>query len=139
MGRARVLLAGTQQAIDTLHSIFGDELELIDARSIDEALARLDGGIDLIICSVRFDESRMFNFLQALHERSDARGIPVICCRTAPEALSREVRRAVEMALQALGVGTFIDLAALREQFDESIAGETLRQLAAAQLRGKRT
>ena len=134
-----MLLAGTQQAIDTLHSILGDELELIEARSIDEALARLDSGIDLIICSVRFDESRMFNFLQALHERSDTRGIPVICCRTAPEALSREVRRAVEMALQALGVGTFIDLAALREQFDESIAGETLRQLAADRLRGKRT
>jgi hypothetical protein len=133
-----VLLAGTQQAIDTMHSVFGDELELVEARSIDEALVCLEGGIDLIVCSVRFDESRMFNFLQALHERPNARSIPVICCRTAPEALSREVRRAVEMALQALGVGTFVDLAALREQFDESIAAETLRQLAARQLRDKR-
>ena len=133
-----MLVAGTQQAIETMHSIFGDELELIEARSIEEALARLDGSVELVICNVRFDESRMFNFLQALRERPNAHGIPVICCRTAPEALSREVRRAVEMALQALGVGTFIDLAALREQFDESIAAETLKQLAAAQLRGKR-
>ena len=84
--RPRVLLAGTAEAIDKFQALLGAEVEIIPARSVREALARADGDIDLILCNVRFDDSRMFDFLGALQEGA-YRHVPVVCFRNEPGSL----------------------------------------------------
>ena len=65
---------------------------MIAARSVKEALERLEPAPDLIISSVRFDES------------------PVVCCRIVPKPLSPAMYQSIETAAKALGVKAFMDI-----------------------------
>jgi response regulator RpfG family c-di-GMP phosphodiesterase len=136
--KPRVLIAGTQQAIDFLQEVLGRDFELLSATSIHEALYLLDPRVDLIICNVRFDDSRMFEFLHALQGTPAGHGVPVICCRMQPDPLSPRVRRAVEHALEALGITTFVDRPLLLERYHTAVVDEMLRQLVSDRLTGRR-
>jgi hypothetical protein len=130
--RPRVLIAGTPPAIDKLSAILGTGFEVLGAQSVGEALGRVDADIDLILCNVRFDDSRMFDFLQALKERPHR--APVICCRVFPPKFSPPVRQAIDMAVKALEVTEFVDLQELEQQLGGAPAGEKLRELVQAHL-----
>ena len=124
--RPRIVVAGTREAVGTIRRIAGDEADIIAAYSTDEALKRLDRGVDLIVCNLRFDESRMFDFLQAALSRMP--GIPIVCCRVSSTELGAGVRHAIEMALEAIGVDTFVDCASLYRDKGEAGAAEALRR-----------
>ena len=102
----RVLVAGTQDVIDVARAALGDaartapggELELATACSVTEALREVEGGVELVLCNVRFDDSRMFDFLGALNTMPGA-GPPVICCRVARAPMS-------PMAARSTAVGS---------------------------------
>jgi len=126
--RPRILVAGTQHAFELCRRVLGEEAEIVCAGSLREALARLDESISLIVCSVRFDESRMFEFLHAVQTHATASEIPVICVRTGRAALSRSTRDAIAAATEALGVHDFIDMHALEQRVGTGAAEETLRQ-----------
>lgn len=64
--KPRVLIAGTRQAVDVLSKVLGNDFELLSATSIAAALERLEEGVELVLCNVRFDDSRMFEFIHAL-------------------------------------------------------------------------
>jgi hypothetical protein len=84
--------------------------------------------------NVRFDESRMFEFLHALEGIPAARGVPIACCRLGPRPLAPRTRAAAELALQALGVDSFVDVALLRKQHGAPLAEETVRTTLIAHL-----
>jgi hypothetical protein len=133
--RPRVLVAGTRQGIASVREVLAGEAELIGAQSVVEALAEVDrGGLDLIICNIRFDDSRMFDFLGALGDRPTARGVPVICCRVLHRPLSVGARRAIALALEALGVAEFVDMQAIEEEQGTDAAKDALRRAARARL-----
>lgn len=136
--KPRVLIAGTRQAIDVLSKVLGNDFELLSATSIAAALERLEEGVELVLCNVRFDDSRMFEFMHALHDGPARRDVPVICCRTQPDPLSPNVRRAIEQALEALGVTTFVDRPLLLEQYPAAAVDDMLRQLVLDRLSGRR-
>jgi hypothetical protein len=132
--RRRVLVAGTQDVIDAVRAAFADELDLTTAYSVDEGLKRVASGAELVLCSVRFDDSRMFDFLGALNAMPGAAELPVICCRAVRTSMSAGSRRGIELALEALGVVAFIDLHEI-EQRDGAVAAQTaLRKLVMAHL-----
>src|SRR3954466_8538058 len=79
--RPRVLIAGTEIAIATCERLIGEAADVVAARSLAEALERIEPTVALIISSVRFDESRMFDFLTGLEARRDRCRAAVICCR----------------------------------------------------------
>ena len=106
----RVLVAGTQDAVDTARAALGGELELAAAYSVAEALKEVEGGVELVLCNVRFDDSRMFDFLGALNAMPRAKRLPVVCCRVARSPVSAGARRGIELALEALGVLAFLDM-----------------------------
>ena len=106
----RVLIAGTEIAIATCERLIGDAADCVEARSLADALERIDPTVTLIISSVRFDESRMFDFLTALEARRDRCRAAVICCRVVHEPLSDAMHGAIETATHALGVKAFFDL-----------------------------
>ena len=93
--RPRLLVAGTPEAFATLRALLGEHLELVWASSVKEALGLVDSDIALVICNVRFDESRMFDFLHEMQKRSAARKMPIICCRISPEPIALASRHAV--------------------------------------------
>jgi hypothetical protein len=133
--RRRVLVAGTQDVIDTARAALGEELELAAAYSVAEALQQMDGGVELVLCNVRFDDSRMFDFLGALNAMPGARRVPVICCRVARSPISGGARRGIELALEALGVRAFLDLHELESRDGPAAARAALRGMVMAHLR----
>jgi response regulator RpfG family c-di-GMP phosphodiesterase len=127
--RRRILVAGTSEAIEMLAGLLHEDADLIAARSVHEALGRFDAQpFDTVACNVRFDESRMFDFLQALRERPAGRRVHVVCFRLSGEALSPGARNAIASALEALGVPVFVDLPQLTVRSGTGVALEVLRQ-----------
>src|SRR5258708_7649101 len=118
--RPRVLIAGTPQALQVLGSLLRGDSDILCARSVKEALRLVDSSVDLIICNIRFDESRMFDFLHELQQRPWVEKIPVICCRIHGYPIPLASKHAIGLALVALGVATFVDLAQFRADHGES-------------------
>ena len=129
----RVLVAGTQEVIDAARAALGAELELATAYSVSEALRQVEGGVELVLCNVRFDDSRMFDFLGALNAMPRA-GPPVICCRVARGPMSAGARRGIELALEALGVVAFLDMYELESRDGPVAAHAALRAAVMARL-----
>ena len=127
--RPRVLVAGTQEVVDAVHAVFGGELQLTSAYSVAEALRQVERGVDLVLCNVRFDDSRMFDFLGALNAMPPARQVPVICCRMLRTPMSAGSRRGIELALEALGVVAFLDMHELEQKYGEPAAQAALRDV----------
>jgi hypothetical protein len=80
-----------------------------------------------VLCNVRFDDSRMFDFLGALNAMARS-GPPVICCRVARGPMSAGARRGIELALEALGVVAFLDMYELESRDGLSAAHAALRE-----------
>ncbi|HET7366666.1 MAG TPA: hypothetical protein VFJ70_24080 [Burkholderiales bacterium] len=129
--RPRILVAGTELAIAACQRILGEEAQVVAARSVAEALERLEPAPDLIISSVRFDESRMFDFLQQLRERCSS---PVVCCRIVPKPLSPAIYQSIETAAAALGVKAFMDMHTEIRRHGADEAERRLRSLIHAHL-----
>lgn len=127
--RPRVLVAGTQQAVERVRGLFGDEIELVAAYSVAEALSAFGRGIDLVLCHERFDDSRMFDFLGALPALPAARQVPVACCRLFHTPLSASASRGIALALEALGVAAFVDLYELEKQHGATAGEQALREI----------
>ena len=129
--KPRVLVAGTELAIATCQRILRGEAQVVAARSVAQALERLEPAPDLIISSVRFDESRMFDFLQALRNRCAA---PVLCCRIVEKPLSPAIYQSIETAAQALGVKAFFDMDTETRRHGAAEAERRLKRLIHAHL-----
>ena len=131
MAAMRVLVAGTSDAIEAVRmALQHDSAHIVAAYSVHEALqhcAREE--FDVIACNVRFDESRMFEFLQALMQRSPPCAGRILSFRTGPEPLAANTRHAIRQALEALGVARFVDLVQIEQHYDGPAAIETLRKM----------
>ena len=132
--RRRVLVAGTREVVDAARAALGGELELATAYSVAEALREVEGGVELVLCNVRFDDSRMFDFLGALNAMAHERRVPVICCRVARSPISAGSRRGIELALEALGVLAFLDMHELEQRDGPAAARAALREAVMARL-----
>lgn len=130
----RVLVAGSQDAVDAARAVLGGEFELAAAYSVTEALKEVERGVELVLCNVRFDDSRMFDFLGALNAMPRARRLPVVCCRVARSPVSAGARRGIELALEALGVLAFLDMHEVETRDGPEAAQAALRATVMAHL-----
>ena len=121
-------MAGTADAVEAVRDALRGEAEVVAAYSVKEALALFDeGGFDSVACNVRFDESRMFEFLQAVMERS--RGVRMVAFRVGATVMPATSRTAIRNALEALGVQRFVDLIQIGDEYGDDVALETLRKI----------
>lgn len=93
-----------------------DVAELISVHTIAlglQALERDGANVDLVICTVAFDESRMMEFLQAVKRRPAISGIPFLCMRVLPTILSDNIIESVRTACMDIGAVEFLDIAKL--------------------------
>jgi len=136
MDKPRLLVAGTPRAIRTIRQMLGDEVECIAACSLDEAIHSIEAHPDMILCNVRFDESRMIELLSATKQQPETRGIPFLCMRLAPMPAS--LRHGVEVAVLALGAVGFLDFSALELERGKDAAQQALREMVRAHLSASR-
>lgn len=132
MNKPRLLVAGTPMAIKTVQHLVGTEVDYLPARSMDDALHGFDKHPDMIVCNVRFDESRMLNLLQAAKESPATRETPFVCVRLAP--MPAAWKKGIEITVLALGAIAFVDLSSLEKDVGREAAEQQLRRLVLSHL-----
>ena len=87
-----------------------EHVRLIPIYTVVEAVELLesDADIAMIICTVYFDESRMFDLLRIAREKFAA--IPFVCCRLFESGLSQISAKHLAVAAETLGAAAFIDM-----------------------------
>ena len=80
-------------------------------RTLDEAKVSLSGhSFDLIVISVHFDESRMFDLLRYVRWQERHRATPVVCILTVDFTRHAIATEGLEIAVKALGGTSYLDL-----------------------------
>ncbi len=131
----RILLASTRDGADILrHALAPLDAETVCAFSKDEAARQLDRGVDLVVCSLRFDESRMLEFVaEAGRARPD---LPFVCCRVLDSDLPEPSLRAAVPAAGHLGAVAVLNLPELSEREGSERAERRLREAVLSNLHG---
>lgn len=130
----RVLLASTPSADLILRHILAPLAEIVSAYNHEEAIAQIEAGVDLVVCSLRFDESRM---LDLIAEMAGARPhLPFICCHVQESELPEGSLRAAFTAAGHLGAVAVVDLPRLVRASGELRAEAQLNACVRAHLHG---
>ena len=107
--RALVLIACEPSETEVLRALVPSDASVVTANSVQDAAQRIAQGVDAVICSMDFDDSRMLDLVRKAHaERPD---VPVLCCRVFGSRVSDLSLPAAATAAFSMGVGTFMDLA----------------------------
>jgi len=107
-GRCRLLVALTPMGYVHARRALQAAFDLVAAFSLQQAtIALKDGGIDAILCSIHFDESRMFDLLTAAAELAPS--VPFVCCAMLDSRLSPEYRDSLIASAKSNGARGFID------------------------------
>jgi len=106
--RPLILIACAPSEVATLERLVPRNAQVLRVSSVDEALARLELGVDAIVCSLQFDESRMLELAREAHARLP--DVPILCCNTQTSAVTRSWVHAAAIAAASLGAAAFIDI-----------------------------
>ncbi|HEY9677712.1 MAG TPA: hypothetical protein V6C76_06870 [Drouetiella sp.] len=105
----KILVADVPEGIARVAKCLGLRHDLVVAENVDQVMNKLETQpIDLILCGMHFDESRMFDLLNLV--KSDARWKykPFICIREVNSAIFDEAKSSIVMSANSLGA-CFID------------------------------
>jgi PleD family two-component response regulator len=93
------------------------EERLYFVRTLDEALRALQhDDFDLLIISVHFDDSRMFDLLRQVRTHGRNKAIPIICVREPGFGFTAISSRTLEVTCRALDANAFIDLTKIKDE-----------------------
>ncbi|HEY4540827.1 MAG TPA: hypothetical protein VIG66_00460 [Noviherbaspirillum sp.] len=135
--KLRILVAAAPSASGAIESALGDEHEVVRAENLSQAKQQLENVIDMTVCDLYFDDSRMFDLLRRAKADESTRTMPFLAIKTSDGALSATLRQGVEIACAALGAEKFIDLAQWEQSYGRPAAHERLRALVAHALQAK--
>src|SRR5690349_3161865 len=107
----KVVVACTSESRAVLDEALSDIAWPVMALSEDEAVSCLDREVRLLVCTLRFDDSRMLEFVQSIHQRFAH--IPFVCCRVSRTRLPPPSLRAALEAARNVGAVDVIDYYAL--------------------------
>jgi CheY-like chemotaxis protein len=114
---ARILIATESEVADRLQALLGGEHALVKVNTIEQALSAARTEIfDLIICGVLFDESRMFELLQAVKANKLQKPKPFICFKHGRSGLGAGIDIGVAYAAQLIGANCYLDSAGMNDQ-----------------------
>lgn len=125
----RILAADDQAGFAMLQATLDGAYDWIYARTLHEAVEQLREGLDMIVCGVHFDESRMFDFLRISKAAPATKSVPFLCYRDLDSDLGPAVLEAMEIAVKALGAVAFVDMFALKEKHGTADADARFREL----------
>ena len=130
--RSRVLLACTRDSAHSLRrALVGVDADITCAYSKEEALARVECA-DVVVCSLRFDESRMLDFVaQVARERPS---LPFLCCQVTDSDLREPSLDAAFTAADHLGAVAVLNLFQLARREGTRRAEQALRDAVVSHL-----
>src|SRR5213080_3608974 len=119
---AKILLASSPEPRAILERVLAGH-ELSFAATVDQAEQLLRGRtFDLIVCTIVFDDSRMFDFLRLAKAKPEWRKIPFVCARLRPWVLDSPVAlEGVAFTCRALGAAAFLDMADYHVDLDREL------------------
>lgn len=124
--KPRILAAGTPPAFAMLRQALGGSAELITAETLSRAAWLLAAEVDLVVCTLRFDESRMFDFLRLA--KAAAPEVPFVCCRVVDGPIASLAMEAVALAARSAGASAYVDLPDLHRRRGVEAGNATLRE-----------
>lgn len=128
----KVVVACTSESRPVLDEALSDIALPVMVLSEQEAVSCLDDNVRLLVCTLRFDDSRMLEFVQSIHQRFAQ--LPFVCCRVSRTRLpAQSLRTALETA-RNLGAVDVIDFYALEATLGHQTAVGILREHLAARL-----
>ncbi|MFN3651295.1 MAG: hypothetical protein ACK47B_17105 [Armatimonadota bacterium] len=123
-----VLVADVDEGFRTLENVFGETAELITVSTVSDALESLLGHqVDLVVCGIHFDDSRMFDLLRTIQADQRLRGTPCLCFRDLNSQLAAALLESLEISCRALGAEGFVDLYELKRKYGVAGADERFR------------
>jgi DNA-binding NtrC family response regulator len=104
-----VLLACEPSETEVLRALLPAGASVVTVESKERAVERIREGVDAVVCTLDFDDSRMLELVREAHaQRPD---LPVLCCRVFGGGISDITIRAAATAAFSMGVAAFLDLA----------------------------
>jgi hypothetical protein len=106
---SRILIASTARGVSAVKDMLDIRHELTIVTGIEDALEALKSrAFDLIMISVQFDDSRMFDLLYAIRQMKSV-DTPVICFCVRDTQLTRMMHQSIYAASTALGAWMYLD------------------------------
>ena len=118
----RILAAIPPEAEAILRRAVGDAATLLPAHTIEEAYGVAAQSVDIIVCGINFDESRMFELLRAVKADSRLKKTPFVCVRLIGTNLTPTLTQSLQISCTLLGAAQFIDFYALERTFGPDAA-----------------
>jgi CheY-like chemotaxis protein len=108
----RILVAASPEPRAILERVFaGHEISCTETMAQAEQFLR-ERGFDLIVCTVVFDESKMFDLMRLAKSMPDCQQTPFVGARVNPRVLrSPTAVKAAAFTCEALGAAAFLDIA----------------------------
>ena len=107
---AKVLVADVPEEDEKIRDCLPGH-ELVFVRTLGDAIRALRAnGYQLVVISMHFDESRMFELLQYAKAIPTCRDVAVICVQCLEMGLAEAVLKNMDDAVKALGGTAFVDL-----------------------------
>jgi hypothetical protein len=125
----RILVADVPAGVRALENVIGTSATVIGTNSLDEAVFLLRKGVDLIVCGIHFDESRMFDLLRLAKAGPSIQAIPFLCFRDMDSGLTLPIFESLQIACQALEAVEFVDLFHVKSRFGSEEADERFRRI----------
>ncbi len=138
MRKPRILAACPLLGLSTLERIFAECAELVFVNTLagarDVLVANRD--IDLVICSVHFDESRMYELLD--YAQRTFPFLPFVCVRVLDGEVSCPSGDAIALAAETLGAAAYVDFAASMVNDGREAAEHLLASVVTTHLHARR-
>lgn len=123
----KVLIAVRPADLRVVSEALGSEFDLIFCHTLKDAVANLSADIGLIACGVRFDNGRMFEFLNAVKAHPATQALPFYLILGTEKGYSKAIMHGIKSAAALKGVTEFTDLAGLQAKLGKEDAHELLR------------
>lgn len=89
-----------------------------------------DARVDLIVCTIVFDESKMFDLLRLIKAAPEWEAIPFLCARVRPHILrSQTSLEAAALTCRILGAEAFLDIADYKVEQEREMRSAIERHL----------
>ena len=112
----KILVADVPELDARLIQLFGGE-RLFFVRALDEAIRTLErDDFDLLIISVHFDDSRMFDLLRQVRLDGRNKGIPIVCVREPGLGFTAISGNTLDVTCRALDANAFIDMPKIKDE-----------------------
>ena len=128
----KVVVACTPESRPVLAEVLSGIAHPVMALSESDALRSIDPDVRMLLCTLRFDDSRMLDFLAVARERFA--DVPCVCCRVGESKLPQGSLHAAFEAARKLGAADVIDFVALESACGRSAAIDEFRAHLAARL-----